>query len=248
MFGYRPSYGDVRCVGVKESSGSLDTLGLLARSIEDIALYRDVLVRRDPEPLVADVPAPRIGFCHTHLRDRLEESTATLLEDAAAQLAKSGARVDAVTLPRELDDIADYHRVISSYEFVRNFSYEIEHHWDDLSESVRNGRIANGLEYDVEDYHQARYAAETCRRVLDTVFDDYDVLLTASAAGEAPVGLQSTGDASFCALWTTAHVPAISIPAFTGPNGLPIGVQVIGKRYADRALLQSAQWISQRLS
>ena len=64
----------------------------------------------------------------------------------------------------------------------------------------------------------------------------YDVLLTASAAGEAPVGLQSTGDASFCAFWTAAHVPALTLPVFTGPQGLPVGAQVIGKRHDDRAL------------
>jgi Asp-tRNA(Asn)/Glu-tRNA(Gln) amidotransferase A subunit family amidase len=76
----------------------------------------------------------------------------------------------------------------------------------------------------------------------------YDVLLTASSAGEAPVGLQSTGDASFCALWTAAHVPALTLPVFTGPQGLPVGAQVIGKRHEDRALFAIAQWVWQHLT
>jgi amidase len=68
----------------------------------------------------------------------------------------------------------------------------------------------------------------------------YDVLLTASAAGEAPVGLQSTGDAPFCAVWTAAHVPALTLPVFTGPQGLSVGARLIGKRHDDRALFATA--------
>src|SRR5687767_7035017 len=75
VFGYRPTYGDLRCVGVKEAAGSLDTLGLFARSIEDIALYRDVLVGNAPEPVAASVAPPRVGFCRTHLWSLLEPST-----------------------------------------------------------------------------------------------------------------------------------------------------------------------------
>lgn len=249
VFGYRPSYGDLRCAGVKEAAGSLDTLGLMARSIEDIALYRDVLTRANPIPLPADREAPpRIGFCRTHLWPRLEPYTAQLLEDAAAQLAKTDATVEEVILPAELEQIGDIHRVISSYEFARNFTYEIENHWDQISETLRNGRIAAGLEYSVDHYHEARQAAESCRSLLDDVFADFDVLLTASAAGEAPIGLHATGDPAFCALWTTTHVPAISLPVFSGPTGLPVGAQLIGKRYTDRALLSTAQWVWQHLS
>ena len=76
----------------------------------------------------------------------------------------------------------------------------------------------------------------------------YDVLLTASAAGEAPMGLQPTGDASFCALWTAAYVPALTLPVFTGPQGLPVGAQVIGKRHEDRAFFATARWVWQHLA
>src|SRR5688500_20174253 len=75
VFGYRPTYGDLRCVGVKEAAGSLDTLGLFARSIEDIALYRDVLVGGNPEPLPDGLPPTRIGFCRTPFWPRAEPAT-----------------------------------------------------------------------------------------------------------------------------------------------------------------------------
>jgi Asp-tRNA(Asn)/Glu-tRNA(Gln) amidotransferase A subunit family amidase len=249
IFGYRPTYGHLRCAGVKEAAGSFDTLGLLARSIADIALYRDVLlgVEPAPAPVEPDSP-PRIGFCRTSLWPRLEPSTAQLLEDAAARLARAGAKVEEVTLADEFEPILDIHRAIASFEFARNFTYEIEHHWEQLSPALRQGRLHHGLTCRFETYCKAQIAVEHGRRTLDAVMARYDVLLTASAAGEAPLGRESTGDASFCALWTAMHVPAITLPVFTGPHGLPVGAQLIGKRHADRALFAAAQWVWRRLT
>ena len=74
------------------------------------------------------------------------------------------------------------------------------------------------------------------------------MLLTAAAAGEAPVGLDTTGDASFCLIWTTMHVPCVTLPVFKGPHGLPVGAQLIGKRNADRALFSAARWVYRALA
>ena len=249
IFGYRPTYGHLRCMGVKEAAGSFDTLGLMARSIADIALYRDVLLGEPPAPLpTAPVVPPRIGFCRTSLWSRLEPSTAQLLESAAACLAQGGARVEDVTLTGEFEHILDIHRAIASFEFARNFTYEIAQYWEQLSPALRQGRLGQGLACNFETYRAAQITLESCRRQLAAVMAHYDVLLTASAAGEAPVGLQSTGDASFCALWTATHVPAITLPVFTGPHGLPVGAQLIGKRHEDRALFAAAQWVWQQLT
>ncbi len=247
-FGYRPTYGDLRMVGVKEAAGSLDTLGLMARSIDDIALYRDVLLDVAPTPLPIVSQPPRIGFCRTLLWSQLEPSTASLLETAAEQLAKAGARVEDVNLPGDFDPIVEMHRAISSFEFRRNFTYEIENHWELISPTLRKGRIANGQNCSYEQYCDARMWAETRRRQLDDMFASYDVMLTASASGEAPVGLSSTGNPVFCTLWTTMHVPAITLPVFTGPNSLPVGAQLVGRRYRDRQLLATAEWVRQHLT
>jgi amidase len=242
VFGYRPTYGDLRCVGVKEAAGSLDTLGLLARSVEDIALYRDVLLGSAAEPLPADGPAPRIGFCRTHFWSRVEPGTQQLLEDAARRLARAGAQVKDVELPPEFEGMEDVHLRISSYEFARNFTWEIENHWEKISETLRNNRLKHGLACTFERYREARDLAERCRFLLAPVFEKHDVLLTAAAAGEAPVGHNLTGDASFCLIWTTTHVPCMTLPVFQGPHGLPIGAQLIGRRNGDRALLAAANW------
>ena len=248
VFGYRPTYGDLRCVGVKEAAGSFDTLGLFARAIEDIALYRDVLLGIVPEPILAHTPVPRIGFCRTHLWPQVEPATQQLLEDAAQRLARAGAHVEDVTLPADFERIEDAHRWISSFEFSRNFTWEIENHWDKLSAMLRNGRLKDGLSCSFERYREARSFAARCRREFVDVCRDYDVLLTAPVTGEAPVGLNATGNASLCVIWTTLHVPAVTLPVFKGPNGLPIGAQLVAKRNADRALFAAARWVYQTLS
>jgi amidase len=246
-FGYRPTHGDLRLVGVKEAAGSFDTLGLIARSVEDIALYRDVLVGDAPRP-VADAATPRIGFCRTHFWSRVEPSSQKLLEDAAAKLARAGAQVKDMTLPAEFADIEKAHRWVSSYEFARNFSWEVDNHWDLISEELRNGRLKDGLECSFERYREARDLTERCRISIEKTFEGCDVLLTASAGGEAPVGLKHTGDASHCLIWTATHVPCMTLPVFKGPHGLPVGAQLIGRRNTDRALFSAARWVWRALS
>lgn len=242
--GYRPTWGDLRCAGVMEAAGSLDTLGLIARSVEDIALYRNVLLGIPPEALPADGGgALRIGFCRTHIWSQCEPDTQRQIEACAGKLARAGAKITDVTLPGEFARIEEAHRWISSFEFARNRAWEIDHHWNMISETLRNNRIRDGLSCSYETYRDARAFAERCRLMLDDVFADYDVLLTPSVAGEAPIGLNSTGNASFCAIWTSMHVPAVTLPLFKGPNGLPVGVQLIGKRNNDRKVFEAARWV-----
>ena len=242
VFGYRPTPGDLRCAGVLESSASFDTLGLIARSAEDIALYRDVLLDRPPEPLPAEGGAPRIGFCRTHIWPRLESHTQRLLEDAASRLAAAGAKVTEVTLPVEFERVEDTHRSVASFEFARNFAWDVQNHWDQISERLRNGRLKDGLACSFERYLEARSFAEKLRLMVNDAFADCDVLLAASAIGEAPVGLESTGNAVTCAIWTLAHTPSVTIPVFKGPHGLPVGAQLVARRNDDQRLLTAARW------
>jgi amidase len=246
--GYRPTWGDIRCHGVMEAAGSLDTLGLFARSVEDVALYRDVLLGVAPQPLAASLmDAPRVGFCRTPFWNRCEPATQKLLEECAASLARSGAKVKDVTLPKEFERVEDAHRWISSFEFARNRAWEIDHHWESISETLRNNRLKDGIACGFEKYREARSFAARVRRMLHDVFADCDVLLSPAASGEAPLGLSSTGDASFCVIWTTTHVPAMTLPLFTGPNGLPVGAQFVARRNNDRLLFEAARWVVKSL-
>jgi len=246
-FGYRPTYGDLRTVGVKEAAGSMDTLGLFARSVEDIALYRGVLLGDTPVPIEDFPRAPTIGVCRTHLWPALEPYTRELIEDAARKLERAGARIVDVSLPREFDTVADVHRSVSSFEFARNFSWEIDHHWDMVSEKLRTGRLQHGQACTHKEYVEARNTAERLRALLPQSFGDCDILLSAAATGEAPIGLESTGNAAPNAIWTITHVPQMTLPVFKGPNGLPVGLQVATKRNEDRKLFSVARWVYQRL-
>ncbi len=248
VLGYRPTYGDLRLHGVMEASGSVDTLGILARSVDDVALYRDVLFGVPPVAVEPLTRPPRIGFCRTHNWDALEPSTQTLLEDAAQTLARAGATVSDVQLPAEFAGLNVAHRWITSFEFARTFTWEMEHHWDEISETLRKGRIADGLGCPVETYMEMKVLAERCRIAFDAVIADYDVLLTAAAFGEAPVGWNAFIGAPVFMMWTVLHVPSISLPVFTGPNGMPVGAQLIAKRQGDRALFAASQWAQQRLT
>jgi len=243
--GYRPTWSDLRMAGVMEASGTLDTLGIIARSVEDIALYRDVLADSAPEPVATiDASALRIGFCRSHFWDQADAATQSHLEACAQQLARAGARVTDLTLPRDFGQVEAMHQRISSFEFVRNRAWEIDNHWDGISDTLKMGRLQHGMDCPFDEYQSARSAAERLRRMLDDVFADVDVLLTPSAAGEAPLGLNETGTAIFCAIWTTAHVPSLTLPLFTGPNGLPIGAQLVARRNADRELFAAARWVA----
>ncbi len=248
VFGYRPTYGEHRMHGVMEASGSLDTLGILARSVEDVALYRDVLLGIPPEPIPTLNRAPRIGLCRSHVWDQIEPATRKLVEDAAQHLARAGATVTDFELPADFARLNDAHRWISSFEFARTFTWEIENHWDEISDTLRGGRLNDGINGNFERYIAAKETAAECRARLDSLWGDTDVLLTAAAFGEAPVGLAAFAGVPLFQLWTALHVPQISLPVFKGPNNMPIGAMLIAKRHDDRKLFACAQWATSKLT
>ncbi len=247
IFGYRPTYGELSCSGVMEASHSLDTIGLFARSLDDITLFRDAILGIEAVPVSA-LAAPRVGFCRTHLWPRVDASTQALIEGAVQRLAGAGCEIADVPLPAEFEHVEDTHRWISSFEFTRSLASEIRDHFGGISERLRSGRIADGQRCTFERYEAALAAARRYRAALEAIMEPFDVLVTAAATGEAPLGLDTTGDPSMCFIWTTAHVPALSVPVFSGPNGLPVGLQIIGKRRGDRALFAAAGWIETILS
>jgi amidase len=247
VFGYRPTWGEHRMHGVMEASGSLDTLGILSRSVPDIALYRDVLLGIPPEP-TPKIERPHVALCRSHVWDQIEPVTRSLVEDAAFRIARAGARVTEFTLPAEFELLNDAHRSISSFEFARTFTFEIENHWNEISDTLRGGRLHDGLAGNFNRYIEAKRLADECRRRLDALLGGIDVLLTPAAFGEAPVGMPAFAGVPLYQIWTTLHVPTISIPVFKGPAGMPIGAQLIAKRHDDRKLFACAQWVFEKLT
>ncbi|HJU17476.1 MAG TPA: amidase [Stellaceae bacterium] len=247
IIGYKPSFGDFSRVGVKMQSHTLDTLGILARTLEDVALLRAVLLGERPEPVDRNAVAPRIGLCRTPAWDEADPATQALLERTAGRLSAAGAAVREVALPPPFDGILETHSRIFYFEAARNYAYEYERHRDQVSEALRATVLEPGRALPLAAYIEAVETTEAYRRHLDDLFDEVDLLLAPSAAGEAPHGLGSTGNARFNGLWTLAGTPCLTLPAGTGPQGLPLGVQLVGARGRDRAVFDAAAWVAARL-
>jgi Asp-tRNA(Asn)/Glu-tRNA(Gln) amidotransferase A subunit family amidase len=245
VIGYKPSFGEFSRVGVKMQCHNLDTVGVICRSLEDIALLRGVLLAQEPHRVDRASAAPRIGFCRTPAWEHADSETRALLEHTATKLAEAGAKLREVTLTPA--DILDHHRRIFEFEAARNYAYEYEMHREKLSEALRDGLLARGRALPLAAYIESIETAEAFRRQLDDVFAEVDVLLAPSAMGEAPKGLGSTGDARFNAIWTLAWTPCLTLPAGNGRGGLPLGIQLVGPRFRDEALLDAGAWVEARL-
>jgi Asp-tRNA(Asn)/Glu-tRNA(Gln) amidotransferase A subunit family amidase len=245
VIGYKPSFGEFSRVGVKMQCHNLDTVGIICRSLEDVALLRGVLLAQSPHVVDRETTAPRIGFCRTPAWEHADRDTHALLERTASVLSGTAATVREVAL--NPPDILDHHRRIFEFEASRNYAHEYDVHGDKLSEALREGLLARGRALPLPAYIEALETAEVFRRNLDDLFADLDVLLAPSAVGEAPEGLASTGDARFNAIWTLAWTPCVTLPAGNGPKGLPLGIQLIGPRFRDEALLDAAAWVESRL-
>lgn len=244
--GYKPSYGDFSLTGIGDNVPSFDTLGLIARSVGDLALFRYVMMGLEQRALAETaVSGLRVGFCRTTFWDRADAATQGILEDTAAALATAGAVVSDFTMPEGEEALPDVVRKVSGFEFSRAMAYERLNHSDKLSKALLEGRVADGLTCGYEEYRSARKTVHGYRRRLCAQLEEVDLLLTPSAPGEAPAFGGATGDPIFNNVWTTAHVPAVTLPAGTGPAGLPIGVQLIGQLHEDHRLLEAAQAIHQ---
>lgn len=246
--GYKPTFGLVNRTGVKALSDSLDTVGVLTRTVPDAALIVEELSGAPAAPFgeVARLK-PRVGFCRTPYWARADRATQAALEDAVPRLARAGAKVAEVALDGEFATLAEVQITISSYEFYRALAYERTRFPDLISESLM-GRILGGGRVTRAQYEDAHAVAERCRARLDEVYRDFDVLMSPSAPGEAPRGLASTGEPLFGLAWTVMHGPAVTLPVFTGPFGLPLGMQVTGPRQKDGPTLLCAEWMRRALA
>lgn len=252
IVGFKPSYGTFNVGGVKAAAVSLDTLGLHARSVDDIDLLTDVLVGRPHEPKAAPNAPPTIGFCRTPLWELAQPETVEAVEDAAARLKAAGATLRDIELPEEFSILTETRSkfngrdIFNRYERSRLMAHEWNNHRDKISDALA-GIIQQGLDTDYDDYVEAMRLADGCRAQLNDVFDGIDVILAPSADGEAPKGLEFTGSPRFQGLWTVLYAPSITMPTHRGPNNLPVGIQLVAPRREDDRLLSVSRWVFEKL-
>ena len=246
VVGYKPTFNDFSRTGIKMQCHSLDTLGLMARTLDDIALFRGAVLKLPPVPIDRSMARPRIGFCRTPIWGDTSADTKALLEATAKTLAAKGASVVDVAFAPQFSDILDDHGAISGWESARNYADERLRNPDKVSPAL-TAVLTRGLGVSLERYVAAQRKSVAFKAHIDSLFDTVDVLLCPSAPGEAPAGIEATGDPRFNSIWTLAGTPCVTLPAGTGDNGLPLGIQLVGLRHEDDRLLSTAAWVAAHL-
>ncbi|MGQ0677851.1 MAG: amidase, partial [Rhodospirillales bacterium] len=259
VVGFKPSHGLIPRAGALILSRTLDHVGVFARTVEDAALLAEVMAgfdERDPDtrpiatPPLAAVAAeepplpPRFAFVKTPHWDQAEAATREAFAELVAALGEAAAEVD---LPSVAGEIAGMHRTIMDVEMARNLHRDYEGARGQLSPRLAE-LIERGRRHLAVDYRRAVDLIDKINESLDDLFNEYDAILTPAAPGEAPVGLDSTGNPIFCTLWTYLGAPAATLPLLRGPSGMPMGVQLVGKRGNDARLLRTARWLAAKLA
>ena len=254
VVGFKPTHGLIPRTGVRLLAGPLDTVGVFARSVIDAAMIADVLAGHDPgdadtrlmpPPRLLDIARtdppvrPDIAFVKSPVWDQAEPETQEGFRELVEAL---GERCADVTLPEVFGEWLGAHRSLMQAGMARNLSPYYQKSKDRLSPAMRT-IIEDGLKVSAVDYLTALDWREALNNGLDQLFERYDAIVTPAAPGEAPRGLDSTGNPIFNGLWTLCGVPAITVPLLTGPNGLPVGVQLVGRGGEDARLLRTARWL-----
>jgi Asp-tRNA(Asn)/Glu-tRNA(Gln) amidotransferase A subunit family amidase len=247
VVGFKPSFGLFPPAGMRINTETLDTVGIMARSVGDIALFRAAMTAIPYEPPAMPETAPRIGLCRGPHWDDAQPEGQAVLEAAADRLAAAGAGIRETELPPECAETDEVQRTLGSFEGLRNHMPELYRHEALLSAELRQEKIARGRELTLEEFRNACRKAETARAAAREWAGGFDAILTLPAPGQAPRGLASTGSAVFNAVWTQLWMPCLTLPAGQGPDGLPVGVQLVGRRHDDARLLEVGIWIERRL-
>ncbi|MEO8858268.1 MAG: amidase [Burkholderiaceae bacterium] len=242
VFGYKASHGEFSLSGIRPFAESLDSLGMLARSIQDIALFRAVLLGSSEFELAALQQPPRFGLCRTAQWAVVDAASRQAMEDFTLRCRDAGAFVSEVTLPDHFGALVDVHKTIMAYEAAHNYIHETTCRSAQLSASFL-ALAASGRQIPRASYAQARESVAVAAHELRSISAGLDALITPAAPGEAPLASTGTGDPIMSRMWTALHLPALSVPVGYGPSGMPLAVQLIAANGADDRLLQVGQWL-----
>ncbi|HTV44619.1 MAG TPA: amidase [Stellaceae bacterium] len=247
IVGFKPSFGLFPPGGMRINTETLDTVGIMARSVADIALFRAAMMAIPYQPPVMPETPPRLGLCRGPHWDAAPAEGRHVLETAANRLAAAGAVIVDAVLPPECAASDEIQRTLGAFEGLRNHMPELRRHEALLSPQLRDTKISLGRKLTLEQYRAACNAAENARRAAHDRAGGFDAILTLPAPGEAPRGLGDTGSAMYNAIWTQLHMPCLTLPAGHGPNALPVGVQLVGRRHDDAKLIEMGLWTERGL-
>jgi Asp-tRNA(Asn)/Glu-tRNA(Gln) amidotransferase A subunit family amidase len=242
----KPSYRLLPTVGVKCYSWMLDTVGVFAAGVQDLAHGLSAMTNR-PELLGAEaIRTPRIGLVMQDFAGAPEPASGEALRIAATAAERTGATIRTISMPEIVAEAWRIHPIVQEFEAHQALAWEYRTHHDEIPPLMRT-KLDENAGIKPAAYDEARAIANRARRALAKSFDDVDVLLTFSAPGAAPKGLASTGDARFNRLWTLMGVPCVNVPAYVADGGLPVGVQIIAGFGDDAGALEAARFVEEAL-
>jgi Asp-tRNA(Asn)/Glu-tRNA(Gln) amidotransferase A subunit family amidase len=244
--GFKPSYGLLPTPGMKCVSWSLDTVGLFAASVADVAFVASTVSGRDLRVDGRSMSAPAIAIVRTHLWSEASADMQSAVERAAHAAQRAGASVKEITLPPLFEPAFAAHSVISAYESSRSLAFEYDRHRERLGVIVRD-QLETGAAISADDYDDARRTANRARQAFLDVVADGTVILTPSATGAAPRGKDS-GAAAFNRLWSLLGTPCVNVPGLSDPAGMPLGLQIVARFGRDRFALAAATFLEQALA
>jgi Asp-tRNA(Asn)/Glu-tRNA(Gln) amidotransferase A subunit family amidase len=254
VYGFKPSAGWIPRTGVLTQSPALDAVGVFGRTLDDVALLAQSLVGHDPADALtrpratprwaamaaADPPLPpTLGWAATPFWDRVTPDAQAAFGELVERLA---GQIAPIELPSGAADAVGWHRTVMEAELAGSFEREYERGRDQLSASLR-GQIERGRQVTAVQHRAALARVPLLVTAFEALFERVDALVTPATLGTAPAGLASTGDPLMCTLWTFLGMPALSLPLLRGGNGLPLGVQLVGRRGDDARLLRTARWL-----
>lgn len=254
VVGFKPTHGLIPRSGALLLSRALDHVGVFAREVADAALLAEITAGFDSEdpdtqalarPPFVDVAAsepplpPRLAFVGSPVWHEAEPVTTEAFAELVEALGEHVAEVD---IGPRFERAREMHRTVMEAEMAHNLHRDYEQGGQTLSPVLRE-LIERGRKIPAVDYMRALAGRAPLNQALDGVFDEYDAILTPAAPGPAPRGLDSTGNPAFCTLWTYLGTPAVTLPLLVSEDGLPMGVQLVGRRGNDARLLRTANWL-----
>jgi len=257
VVGFKPTHGLIPRTGALLLSRALDHVGVFARTVEDAALLAETLAGFDDEdpdtralarPHFVSVAAsepplpPRFAFARTPAWTHAEPITGPAFAELVEAL---GEHVNEMELSTGFERAVEMHGIVMAVEMAHNFHRDYEQGRDQLSPMLR-ALIEKGRAYPAVEYTRALAGSAVLNGVLDAVFDEYDAILTPAAPGPAPRGT-ATGNPVFCSTWTYLGTPAVTLPLLQDEDGMPIGVQLVGRKGNDARLLRTARWLVKAL-
>ena len=254
IYGYKPSFGIIPRTAMLKTTDSLDTVGFFTLWYKDLQrLFETLRVRGHNYPFVHEALSNsnrqsklkdqpwRAALIRPHVWHQAEDYAKESLLDFVKRLEKTGeVEIIEAELPKSIAKAHNIHKTIYDKSLAHYFAEEYKQ--SDLISSVMNARIENGLSITPEDYHVSLKDQETLIHDMDEFLKDFDVMITLSTAGEAPLR-EIEEKADSCLIWTLTHLPVINAPVFKSPAGLPFGLQIISRRYNDYRLFKFVDFL-----